>query len=101
MVIGIQNEILDSESRLLFSNEPFEKKPAMTSEDFVSCSDDHFESRLLWNGLYETLPLSDQNPLSLDAQPESSVSRRTAYRVAKTHRMPYLDRSFGAKEPHN
>jgi len=27
--------------------------------------------------------------------------QESIYRVAKTHRMPYLDRSFSAKEPYN
>jgi len=35
MVIGIQNEILSGESWCLLSNEPYEKKPVMTIEDFV------------------------------------------------------------------
>jgi len=34
MVIGIQNEIPGGESWGLFSNEPYEKKPVMTIEDF-------------------------------------------------------------------
>jgi len=37
--------------RCLFSNEPCEKRPVMTIEDFVVYSDDHFESRPLWNAL--------------------------------------------------
>jgi len=36
----------------LFSNEPFEKKPVMTIEDFVLHSDELFESHLLANALY-------------------------------------------------
>jgi len=55
MVIGIQNEILDSESWSLFSNEPYEKKSVMTIKDFVLYSDEHFESHLLGNGLYHSL----------------------------------------------
>ena len=52
MVIGIQNEILDGQSSCLFSNEPFQKIPVMTIEDFVLHSDDQIESHLLGNGLY-------------------------------------------------
>jgi len=52
MLVEMQNEILDGQSSGLFSNEPFEKKPVMTIEDFVLHSDDHFESHLLGNGLY-------------------------------------------------
>jgi len=44
MVIRIQNEILDGQSSRLFSNEPFEKRPVMTIEDFVFHSDDRIES---------------------------------------------------------
>jgi len=51
MVMRIQNEILDDQSSCLFSNEPFEKKPVITIEDFVWLSHDHFESHLLGNGL--------------------------------------------------
>jgi len=51
VVISIQNEILDSQSSGLFSNETFETKPVMTTEDFVWHSDDHFESYFLGNGL--------------------------------------------------
>ena len=52
MLVEIQIEILDGGSSGLFSNEPFEKRPAMTIEDFVLHSDVHFESHLLGNGLY-------------------------------------------------
>ena len=38
----------------LFSNEPFEKIPEMTIEDFVLHSNDHFESHLLGNRLYNS-----------------------------------------------
>ena len=41
-------------SSVLFSNEPFEKRPWMTTEDFGLHSDDHFEFHLLGNGLYTT-----------------------------------------------
>jgi len=51
MVIGMQIEILDGQSSVLFSNEPSEKRPVMTIEDFVLHSDDHFESHLLGNGM--------------------------------------------------
>ena len=47
--IRIHNEILESESLLVFSSEPFEEKPVMTIEDFVLYSGDRFESRLLAN----------------------------------------------------
>ena len=53
IVIGIQNEILHGQSSGLFSDEPFEKKPVMTIEDFVWHSDHHFESHLLGNELYK------------------------------------------------
>ena len=33
------------------SNEPFEKRPAITIKDFVVHSDDDFESHLLGNGM--------------------------------------------------
>ena len=33
--VGMLNEILDVQSSRLFSNEPFEKRPAMTIQDFV------------------------------------------------------------------
>jgi len=42
MIIGMQTEILDGQSSGLFSNEPFEKRPVMTIEDFVLHSDDDF-----------------------------------------------------------
>jgi len=47
MLVEMQIEILDSQSSCLFSNEPFEKRPGMTIEDFGLHSDDHFESHLL------------------------------------------------------
>jgi len=53
MLVEMQIEILDDQCPCLFSNEPFEKRPVMTIEDFVLHSNDHFESRLLGNGLYE------------------------------------------------
>jgi len=71
MLVEMQIEIFDGQSSGLFSNEPFEKRPVMTIEDFVLHFDDHFESFLLRNGLY-------------------------LYWV-KTHRIPYLYRSFSAK----
>ena len=52
MLVEIQIEILDGQSSCLFSNEPFEKQPGMTIEDFGLHSDDHFESLLFGNGLY-------------------------------------------------
>jgi len=55
MVIGIQNEILDGENCGLLSIEPYGKKPVMTIEDFVLYFDDHFESHLLGNGLYQPI----------------------------------------------
>jgi len=36
---------------------------------------------------------------SLCCRVASLLQRRTAYRVAKTHRMPYIYRSFSSKEP--
>ena len=51
MLVEMQIEILDDQCPCLFSNEPFEKRPVMTIEDFVLHSNDHFESNLLGNGL--------------------------------------------------
>ena len=62
----VQNEILDGKSWGLFSNEPYEKKPVMTIEDFFQFSNDHFESRLLW--------------------PRRSPSARTTFSSARTLR---------------
>jgi len=42
MLVEMQIEILDGQSSGLFSNEPFEKRPVMTIEDFVLQSNDHF-----------------------------------------------------------
>ena len=44
IVIGIEINILDGQSSGLFSNEPFEKRPVMTFEDFEFHFDDHVES---------------------------------------------------------
>ena len=52
MRLETQIEIPDGQSSYLFSNEPFEKRPRVTIEDFGLHSDDHFESHLLGNGLY-------------------------------------------------
>mmetsp|Transcript_3430 Transcript_3430/g.4948 ORF Transcript_3430/g.4948 Transcript_3430/m.4948 type:complete len:80 (-) Transcript_3430:1222-1461(-) len=52
IVMGMEIRIMDGQSQNLFSNEPFEKRPAMTIQDSESHSDDHFKSRLFWNGLY-------------------------------------------------
>ena len=49
MLREMQIEILDGQSSHLFSNEPFEKRPLMTMEDFVLHPNDHFESHLLGN----------------------------------------------------
>ena len=51
MLVEPRVEILDGQSPCLFSNEPFEKRPGMTIEDFGLHSDDHFESHLRGNGL--------------------------------------------------
>jgi len=51
MLVETQIEILDGQSSCLFSNQPFEKRPVMTIEDFGLHYDDHFESHLLCNGL--------------------------------------------------
>jgi len=51
MLVELQIEILDGQSSRLFSDELLEKRPAMTIEDFVLHSDEHFESRLPGNGL--------------------------------------------------
>ena len=53
VLVETQIEILDCQSSYLFSNEPFEKRPGMTIEDFGLHSSDHFESHLLGNGLYK------------------------------------------------
>jgi len=45
-------QILDGRNSGLFSNETFEKRPAMTIEDFVLHSEEHFESHLRGSGLY-------------------------------------------------
>jgi len=34
MLVEMQVDIFDSQSSCLFSNEPFEKRPVMTTEDF-------------------------------------------------------------------
>jgi len=47
-----QIETLHGQSSFFFSNEPFEKRPWMTIEDFGLHSDDHFKSHLLGIGLY-------------------------------------------------
>jgi len=52
MLIETQIEFLDGQRSGLFSNEPFEKRPVTTIEDFVLHSDAHFESHLPGNGLY-------------------------------------------------
>ena len=52
MIVEMQFEILAGQSSGFFPNEPFEKRPVMTIEDFVLHSDDHVESHLLGNGLY-------------------------------------------------
>jgi len=51
MLVEIQIEILDCQISRLFSNEPFERRPVMTIDDFVLHSDDHFESHLFVNGV--------------------------------------------------
>jgi len=53
MLVGMQIEILHGHSSGLFSNEPLEKGPVMTIEDFILHSDDNlnFESHLLGNCL--------------------------------------------------
>ena len=55
---GIQNEILDGESWCLFSNEPYEKKTAMTIEDFVLYSDETISSLIFSGTGYTTQYLS-------------------------------------------
>jgi len=35
MLVRMLNEILDGESSCFFANEPFEKRPVMTIQDFV------------------------------------------------------------------
>jgi len=51
MLVKMQFEIFNGQISGFFSNEPFEKRPVMTIEDFVLHSDDHVESHLLGNGL--------------------------------------------------
>ena len=55
MLVGMLNEILDGQSSCLFSNEPLDKRPVRTIQDFVSHSEEHLESHLLQNGLYLSL----------------------------------------------
>ena len=45
MVVGIEIEILDCQRSGCFSNEPFEKRPAMTIRDFDFRSGDYFKLR--------------------------------------------------------
>jgi len=54
MFVERQIEILDSQSSGLFSNEPWERRPVMTIEDFDFHFDDHFASHLLRNGRYKS-----------------------------------------------
>jgi len=61
MLVEMQIEILNGQSSDLFSNEPFEKRPAMTIKDFVLHSGDHFKSHLLGNGLYVSIHSCIQN----------------------------------------
>jgi len=70
MLVGVQLEILDDQSSGLFSNEPFEKKPAMTIEDFVLHSDGHFESHLLGIGL--NLLYEEKNHIMYANRPTNS-----------------------------
>jgi len=52
IITGMEINILDFQSSGLFSNEPFEKRPVMTFEDFDVHFDDHFESHSFGSGLY-------------------------------------------------
>jgi len=52
ILVEMQIEILDGQNPGLFSNEPFEKRPVMTIQDFDLHSNEHFESRFLGNWLY-------------------------------------------------
>jgi len=52
ILVEMQIEMLDCQISGLFSNEPFEKRPVMTIDDFVSHSDDDIESRLFGNGFF-------------------------------------------------
>jgi len=49
LLVEMQIEILHGQSPSLFPNEPFQKRPVMTIEDFVLHSDDPFESHFLRN----------------------------------------------------
>jgi len=51
MLVKSQIQIFHGRSPGLFSNEPFEKRPVMTIEDFVVHFDDYFESHSLGSGL--------------------------------------------------
>jgi len=57
LVVRMQIKIRDGQNSGLFSNEPFEKRPVMTIENFDFHFDDHFESHLFGNGLYHTIPI--------------------------------------------
>ena len=50
-VVGMKIEILDGRKLGLFSNEPFEKRPVMSIEDFHLQFDNYFESPLVGNRL--------------------------------------------------
>jgi len=65
--------------RCLFSNEPCEKRPVMTIENFVAYSDDHFESRLLGNRLYLKHNIQSTNT-ARSREDETRNARRNANR---------------------
>ena len=52
IVTGTEIKIPNGQNSCLFSNEPFEKRPVMTIEDFDFHSADHFES--LWEQAVHT-----------------------------------------------
>jgi len=52
MVVEMKFEILNGQSSGHFLNEPFEKRPVKTIEDFQFHFGDHFEFNLSGNGLY-------------------------------------------------
>jgi len=53
MLVGMQNEILDGHRRSLFKQLIWKESWTLTIEDFDLQFDEHFESRLLGNGLYK------------------------------------------------
>jgi len=128
MHVGMQHEILDGHRRSLFKQLIWKETWNLTIEDFDLHFDEHFESHLLVNGLYVwcdsrvTWPIHPGVTWLIHMWHECAVPQvlcdicsyglyywsfttdlllmqTCEYRAAKTHRMPYLYRSFSAKEP--